>query len=151
MTAINHALTGAVIGLTFSNPITAVVGAFASHFILDALPHFGFRNLNERGRRFGAMLLSDMLLCYILVALLVILQPEQWFIACIAAFAAASPDFMWAPDYIRTLRGKNERGVSNPLKWFHSVIQWYQKPPGAFLELLYAVAIIALLATLIKN
>jgi len=37
----NHVLSGAVIGATAPDPLSAFVRGFASHFALDALPHFG--------------------------------------------------------------------------------------------------------------
>ena len=42
MTATNHALSGALIGLAVMQPILALPLAFVSHFMLDAVPHFGF-------------------------------------------------------------------------------------------------------------
>ena len=40
MTATNHALTGAIIGFTVVAPLAFLV-AILSHFVLDAIPHFG--------------------------------------------------------------------------------------------------------------
>lgn len=37
----NHVLSGAVVGLIAPGPGTAATGGFASHFLLDAVPHFG--------------------------------------------------------------------------------------------------------------
>jgi hypothetical protein len=37
----NHVLSGALVGLTAPGPATAAAGGFASHFLLDAVPHFG--------------------------------------------------------------------------------------------------------------
>lgn len=149
MTAVNHALTGALIGFSVSNPLIAVPAAFLSHFVLDALPHFGFKNLQERGRGFAALLITDMFACYAIVAMLVIFQPAGWPVAAVAAFFAASPDFMWAPDYVRYIKNREQRGLSNPLMRFHSWIQWYQKPPGALIEVIYGFGAMLLLATVV--
>ena len=35
----NHALTGTVLGLSIDNEVILVPVAFASHFVLDGLPH----------------------------------------------------------------------------------------------------------------
>jgi hypothetical protein len=43
MHSINHAALGAVIGLVTKDPLIAIPAAFASHFVLDALPHYGIR------------------------------------------------------------------------------------------------------------
>lgn len=37
----NHVLSGALLGLAAPGPTTAAGGGFASHFVLDAVPHFG--------------------------------------------------------------------------------------------------------------
>lgn len=37
----NHVLSGAVIGFTAPDTVGALGRGFASHFLLDALPHFG--------------------------------------------------------------------------------------------------------------
>ncbi len=41
MTGFNHAVTGALIAGAVGNPFLAIPLAFASHFVLDAIPHFG--------------------------------------------------------------------------------------------------------------
>ena len=46
MTATNHALTGAIIGLVIGEPVLAIALAFASHFICDALPPVGSQDPN---------------------------------------------------------------------------------------------------------
>lgn len=62
MTATNHALTGAAIGLLVGEPLIAVPAAIASHFICDALPHYGrvgpdSKTIGSKG--FRNYLLSD--------------------------------------------------------------------------------------------
>ena len=37
----NHVLSGAVIGALSPDPLSAAARGFASHFVLDSLPHFG--------------------------------------------------------------------------------------------------------------
>ena len=37
----NHVLSGAVIGALSGDPFSAAVRGFASHFVLDSMPHFG--------------------------------------------------------------------------------------------------------------
>ena len=37
----NHVLSGALLGLTAPTPASAAARGFVSHFVLDALPHFG--------------------------------------------------------------------------------------------------------------
>jgi len=42
MTITNHILAGAIIGAVIKEPALALPIAFASHFVMDALPHFGY-------------------------------------------------------------------------------------------------------------
>lgn len=42
MTITNHLLAGSLIGLAIKEPLLAAVLALASHFVMDALPHFGY-------------------------------------------------------------------------------------------------------------
>jgi hypothetical protein len=52
MTLTNHLLTGAAIAKLLPSPV-AIPIAFASHFVLDALPHFGCKTIEERMRHMG--------------------------------------------------------------------------------------------------
>ncbi len=70
MTATNHAVTGAIIGLTVANPVAAVVAALLSHFILDMIPHFGSDEDFISTMKFRVMLVVDALLCVALVIFL---------------------------------------------------------------------------------
>jgi len=38
----NHVLAGSIIGLTVKEPSLAIIIAFASHFVMDMMPHFGY-------------------------------------------------------------------------------------------------------------
>jgi hypothetical protein len=135
MTATNHALTGAIIGLTVGNPWLAIPLAFASHFVLDALPHYGPAKSNIGSKRFRNYLTMDAALCILLVLLLGLSRSEGWIVAALCAFVATSPDVMWLPDFLRARQGKSERTIANrnAIVRFHSLVQWYQKPPGAII------------------
>lgn len=141
MTATNHALTGAVIGMTVSNPVFAVMLAFLSHFALDALPHYGPKKGDIGGNRFRNYLLLDISLCIVLVLILAFTSPQHWFLAAVCAFFATSPDAMWLPDFVRARRGQKQRTFSGrgPLVRLHAWVQWYQKPLGAITEALWLV------------
>src|SRR5206468_8014016 len=102
MTATNHALTGAFIGLAVGNPLVAIPAAFASHFICDALPHFDVPGKTAEAR-IGSkafLYLQIMLggfLCLVLVAVLAVARPQHWLTACFCAFVATSPDILAIP------------------------------------------------------
>ena len=144
MTATNHAMTGAIIGLTVSNPVVAVVAAFFSHFVLDAIPHFGAGKDFYKTKPFRIMLAIDTLLCLALVVVLFTFHHVYWFVPAVAAFAAASPD-LWSFKRFYTDRvGKSYQ--PGYIARFTSVIQWFERPIGAVVEVAWAVSAITILA-----
>lgn len=155
MTAPNHALTGALIGLSISNPVIALPVAFLSHFVCDAIPHYdppaGEKARLFRSKRFVVeFLVLGMLGCLALVAVLAAVRPQHWFTAAICAFLATSPDLFWFPRFLRARRtGKDER-PENTQNWFlkfHSAIQWKTGPRLFWLEAVWFVVFGTLLAT----
>lgn len=150
MLAINHAITGALIGLTFSAPLAYPL-AFLSHFALDAIPHFGDDDKRINEKSFVLQLLTDAALCGVLVLVLFISLGSNAWLPALCAFLAASPDFMWMPDYVRIKRGKKPLGKTNVILKFHSLIQWFQRPVGAFVEVFWFVAASILLANILQK
>ncbi|MBP9852422.1 MAG: hypothetical protein QG629_207 [Patescibacteria group bacterium] len=127
MTATNHSLTGALIGLSIGNPVAAVGLAFVSHFVLDFLPHFGMGSRLDSGdiltsRWFKMLLMAEVVACFMVVATLYIQRPEQWWLACIAAFIAASPDLYSLPIFLQA-NGKIKQAKMNAFRRFHKGIQ----------------------------
>ena len=152
MTATNHALTGALIGLTIHQPILAIPTAFVSHYVLDAIPHmdcFFFEDPKTKAFRF--YLATEAILCFMIVLILAISQPAYWQLSVACAFVAASPDFMWLTSFIAQQNGKREL---TPKLWFvklHAKVQWFTKPIGLLVEIAWAFAAILLLANIIKK
>lgn len=142
MTEINHALTGAAIGLSTSEPALALPLAFLSHFALDSLPHFGVTWPSEvwvGSKRFKIYLAAEAILCIILVVVLAATHPKNWLVASLAAFLATSPDLFWLKRFL--VVQKTARDIPNK-SWFdrfHAAIQWYEKPPGAAVEAVWFV------------
>lgn len=134
MRAINHALTGAIIGVASGNPWVVVPAAVASHFVLDAIPHHNTAKGDMDAAIFNLMLVIDGLLCVGLVGLLAVWQPAHWQLAAFGAFLATSPDFMWIPGYLRARHHQNQIAGRGILK-FHGRIQWFQRPIGGFVEI----------------
>ncbi len=59
----------------------AIPIAFASHLLLDALPHFGFTNINERRRKlklFRWLMILDIALAIVFSAWLIKNHHTQW-------------------------------------------------------------------------
>lgn len=146
MTATNHALTGAAIGLLIGEPLIALPVAVASHFICDALPHYG--RVGEMsvvlgGKKFRNYLIIDALLCFVLVVILAIIQPHNWLLAAFCAFLATAPDFGWINKFRKARQ--NKKWQPNLFTKFAGNIQWFQRPIGWVAEIGWAVATIAII------
>lgn len=148
MRAINHAATGALIGVAVSNPLAAVPLAFASHFICDAIPHHGNSGDETaiRSRRFLLLLVADALLCLLLVVVLAAAQPANWLLAAVCAFIATLPDFAWLPGYMR-VRNKKPYKIAgqHAVVKLASKIQWFERPIGAVVEIAWFIGMVVLL------
>jgi hypothetical protein len=145
VTAINHALTGATIGLLSGEPLLAIPLALVSHFICDALPHFGIEENQKRWLRsnvFRNYLITDSLACIGLVGVLAALQPVNWQLAALCAFLATSPDFLWIPKFLAA-KGKS-REWTNVYTRFASGIQWFQRPIGIVVEVVWLIGFSAI-------
>jgi hypothetical protein len=151
MTAINHALTGTIIGLVVGEPLLAIPAAFLSHYICDALPHFGTglpMNQVMRSDKFRAYLFVEAGLCFLLVILLAVFQPVNWQLAAISAFAAAAPDWLSFNRFITIRRGKTWK--PGWYSKFASGIQWFERPIGAVVEVAWFVAALVILVPLLR-
>ncbi len=136
MRAINHSLTGALIGLSVVNPLIAIPVAFFSHYLLDVIPHFSKEKIDSL--EFDIFLIIDALLCFILVIFLIINRPLSWQLAIACAFIAASPDFLSINHYLKEKRNKPWK--AGLYSRFASKIQWFEKPIGIVVEIVWLLA-----------
>lgn len=131
MLATNHALTGAVIGAYLPLPI-AVPAAFASHFVLDAIPHYGIKH----GKRNHSRTYKLIVFCDTFVALSIAFTAallHKWHME-ITGWVAWSPDLLWVIYYFAHGRDLHLK----PKNWFmrfHMDIQWSETPKGILVEL----------------
>lgn len=141
MTGLNHSLTGAVIGGLLPLPV-AVPVAFASHFVLDSLPHFG-EVFEKRKRLSKTVWAID--ICASICFLTLLLVSHQW-VMFVCAVTAMSPDFAWV--YRFTLQekfGKLAPKPENRFNTWHVRIQRYESRKGLAVDVIWAVAMSALL------
>jgi hypothetical protein len=155
VTATNHALTGAAIGLALSaHPALALPAAFLSHFVLDAIPHFEMPNNNIGTTRFRNYLVLDMLLCVLLVVALFALGTPHWWLVSLCAFVATTPDFMWVTDYVKSQKqGRQVLRSKSKAPWYrrlHSAIQWFAKPLGGIVEAAWLIGAVSIISLLLK-
>lgn len=147
MRAINHAMTGALIGLTITNPVVALPLAVASHFVLDSIPHYADdEQVPINSKIFAIELVVDALLCGLLVLALMLRTPDSWLVPSLTALAAASPDFMSIARYVRGVRhGDTSKGSKYAIRRFHTRIQ-NESPKAWPVEVIWALGCIVLLA-----
>ena len=135
MTTTNHALTGAMIATLINQPYLAIPLAFISHFVCDALPHFGI-DMKFGSKSMYIWLILDGLTALGFAFLLLYLGVNNPILLAVSGFAAMSPDLSWLYYGV-----KNHLGVYKkygPISKLHTNIQWYQKVPGIFVEFAWA-------------
>jgi hypothetical protein len=152
MTATNHALTGATIGLLVGNPLIALPAAFLSHFICDSIPHLDTHDPPMYKRTwFTRMLLVDALVCVGIVGSLALNHPLHWQLAAICAFLATSPDLMWINEYLRVRRKQADQPMRLSIMRFHYFIQWFARPIGGLVEVAWFIGLGTIFITLLKG
>lgn len=145
MIALNHVLTGEAIALAVKRTIIAVPLAFLSHFVVDAIPHFGNVPFYTPGNPvFPFIVVADVLLAIASVFIVChYAKNKTWHIvAC--SIAAALPDAFWALYYAQ----------GEPSSWFynfHQNIQWCEQPFGIITELAYTALLIWIIVKIIKR
>lgn len=82
---------------------------------------------------FKWLLVVEMALCFAIVALLALYQPNHWLLACWAAFLATAPDLYSFPRFLAANKIGQGRVQSNAFRRFHSAIQT-ERPWGAVIE-----------------
>src|SRR6185369_6641141 len=120
MIALNHALTGAAIGLAVQKPYLVIPLAFASHFVLDAVPHFGHKVYEYGGKYATKIYIADGIATVLGLGLTALYAPHLILPALVGAFFAMLPDVFWL-HYYRSGR---------PQTWFykfHQKIQWFER------------------------
>ena len=156
MTGFNHAATGALITVLV-NPVLAVPLAFASHFVLDAIPHFGWefnddvfkRNRTKTFR--AAVALETILVSTALIFLPIILRPTvDWWITLLVMLSALFMDLVWVYRGIREEITKKVK-PRNKIMNIHLNVSHHHPhfPLGTIFELLYfavALSLILLIA-----
>jgi len=144
MFATNHGLAGIVIGATLSAPV-AVPIAFVSHFIMDAIPHYGVdgktRNSNLNYQKIVHIDTAIALSFAVITA--AVGRWDMFFVG----WVAYSPDIYWV--YMHFKEKKNfDLKPNNKFAKFHQKIQREHKN-GWIVEVPVAVSLCALFLYLI--
>lgn len=140
MTGFNHTLAGCIIAVIVPAPLAPFV-AFASHFVLDATPHFGrSHRFVPYNKDFIRFLVVDGLLCVAALVFSISRFPHLWWLMIICAAAATLPDFMWLLKH----RVKWLNGFFRFAHW----IQWGERPWAWIFDLAYGMIFVTILLKL---
>lgn len=146
MTGLNHALTGAAIALVVKRPILAIPLAFLSHFVIDAIPHWGnteFYSPSNPAYLYIVGLDGLLALTSIIIICYYARRDQIWLIVT-CAFLAMLPDAVWAFD-------RSSTGLFGWYNTFHHGVQWCERPWGIIVELFYATGMSYLIFKILQK
>jgi hypothetical protein len=133
MTATNHYLVGVASAVLLKNPLVVLPVAFASHFVLDLLPHFGLGFDKERGKILIITAGIDIVFLILAISMTVNKYPT-WYIC--SGIVAYMPDLAWIYRFIFPEKfGSLSPGPENKFNAWHSRLQKYERWWGAFIEI----------------
>lgn len=137
MLATNHAFAGSIIGAILPLPV-AIPVAFASHFVMDRMPHYGIDH-DKRNHHtvYRLIVFSDTFIALSYAAVAAYLR--KWNME-ICGWVAWSPDLLWVIYYFGDGRNLHIR-PRNRFMRFHMDIQ-YERPWGIVVELLAAAVLV---------
>lgn len=142
MTGFSHATTGVVIALAVHNPALALPLAFASHFVLDAVPHYGDDKLDGTNKAFRRFILIDAIAGFGISILMFVLMPEHRVLIALCAAMATIPDLMWLPNHIRQTKNLPSKPHNRLMRWHHR-IQFEHPVWGILAEGIWLAAMIS--------
>ena len=144
MIGTNHFLVGVGIATVLKNPLLAVPVAFASHYVVDMLPHFGLKmGIPNRGKILARSAYIDVPLVLLVFILTLINYPGLY---VVAGLAAMSPDFAWVYRFtVQEKFGKLDPQPENRFNSWHVSIQKLEFAWGWTIELVVFIALFSLL------
>jgi hypothetical protein len=139
MIFLNHALTGALLALKIEQPLVLVPMALGSHLVLDALPHYGYPELDLDHRRWVVTGIIDGVLTVGAVMVIYLAWPQRIGHILIGVLAAVLPDLVYIPQVLVGWQ---------PNTWWHRLhgrVQWAEFPRGLMVDVAWAGAMVYLL------
>jgi hypothetical protein len=138
MTGLNHAATGALVAAAFNKPLISIPAAVASHFVVDAIPHWNYELKPHIARRMVVMM-ADLALSLALLLILATTTDASPFLIIAGGLLGILPDTMWLRFFITgrsSITGSPKRLI-NRLRQFHHWIQWSETSKGLLVEMLW--------------
>ncbi len=142
MTGSNHVVTGALIAVAVPQAVVAVPLALVSHFVLDALPHYGDNDRHSwLNRHFMYVLAIDATISVGFLICLLIWQPANWVLMVVCALVSVAPDAIWIKYLMADRRGEDipHSAFARFSKW----IQWGERPWGIYIEIATLIALLS--------
>jgi hypothetical protein len=115
MLEIPHTVVGAAIGLKIANPLISIPVAFASHFLLDLVPHWNpslYTETQKHGqpsKKSIRIVVIDTILSLVIgffIASRVLPDTRHFLVIIFSCFAAVAPDVSEAPYFFMGIRPK---------------------------------------------
>ncbi len=143
----NHVLAGSIIGLTIKEPSLALIIAFASHFVMDAIPHFGYpgrKGYPEVLKHKLSYVVGFITLFSTLLIILFLMTNNLWF-PLLCGIVAASLDIIgWYNYAAYEKNGRFAMGIVKLLHvQFHRRIQKFERPWGIYIEVVLFVILLS--------
>ncbi len=131
MTGLNHAATGMLLGAALPFPLSIPV-AIISHFVLDALPHYGIPQEQRNVSKFWKTFFVIDFIAALSLGFFGLLhgQPAMFW----TGLAACAPDFFWVGRIVHTHSFDLSHNETFFTRW-HAGIQHFERPWGIWVEL----------------
>lgn len=147
---LNHYAAGIVVASHVGVNAQGFVLAAASHYVMDATPHFGYTVANHgvglRSRMIKRLVPIDVVLTMLSVLYLSTAGVSAGVL--IFGLVAFLPDVAWVYRFVvKEKMGKLAPGPMGPLNRFHAWIQWFERPWAWAIEAVVAVALYSYIAT----
>ena len=142
MLVTNHVLSGAVLGAVLPSPVAAFGAGVVSHFVFDALPHWGVTDPDE----FLGVAVRDGLVGLGAIGVLAALTAPQRRASVLCGIAGAAFPDLDKP----ALLFFGREPFPSPVNWFHRVIQ-REAPHRLRQELAFGVLTAALAVGLVRR
>jgi hypothetical protein len=142
-----HAIVGAAIATKIPNPYISLPLAFASHFVLDRVPHWN-PHLNTEVSKYGkvttvskAIVIADVVLALIAGFWMASLLPSQSqsTLVVMGAFAGVLPDVVEGPYFFLNIKTK---AIRQWIKFQKSIQVDTSLIPGVLTQLITVIAAI---------
>ena len=135
MIGFNHAAIGGFIVKVLPLPL-AIPAAIASHFLLDALPHYGIPHHKRSNKFWRYFTTLDFIIAWAMLGGISLYRHHYAVFIC--GVMAASPDFIWVARIIKTRSFDLSHNTTKFTRW-HAKIQRYERPWGIFIEIPLAI------------